>query len=414
MNKLYILISFILIAHLSFAQNNFLLEGTVYDSITNRPIKNANIKIIGKKTGTISDSRGHFILKFDKYPLKIQISHVSYLTKIRIISNTDFVNISIPLILKTNKINQVNISAKNKILEITKNHFFDINDFEFTGDTIVLITYDWQEKLNPWIVLMNNYGDTILKKHIFYDGIFYKDCLNNLYLINDKYAYQIYISKNKIIVGKPINAKKFKKLMTPCINELKGKLYLKQYTYNEQVLSYFSADTISKNINKFKIIADKTTIRRLYDKERFYSMGVAPTDADLRFEKMCFFAPVFAPLIVINDTICIFNFVDGKIEYYNSELKFLNSVNIYFYQKRTWKKQIFTDDVTGKVYTLFQKNGITTLSLIDRNTGKLTTSIKIPSFKWISKIIIRDNIIYFLYRKTSNLELTRLYKLKIL
>lgn len=411
----FLFITFLLLsADIVFSQEIIFVEGTVYDSITNRPIKNANIKISNKKQGTITDSRGHFLLKVDNFPVNLKTSHVSYHSKNITIKNSDNTQLSIPLKLKTTAINQINISAKNKIVELTKKQYFDINDFEFRNDTIVLITYDWQKKQNPWIVLINNFGDTLLKKHIPYDGIFYKDCLDNLYLINENYAYQIYIHDKKIIVDNQMSAKKFKESMNPCVDELNGKLYLKQYTYDEQVLSYFSADTTTKNIDKFKIIADKTTIRRLYDKERFYSMGTAPTDADLRFEKMCFFAPVFAPLIVINDTVCIFDFVNDKIEYFNNKLELTGNTAINFHKDKIWKHKIIVDKQTGNVYTVFRKNSITTIKQIDKKSGKIIKSVKIPHYQWISNIKIYDNNIYFLYKKTSNLELTRLFKLKIL
>ncbi len=412
MNK-FLLITFLLIVTAPvFSQKEF-ISGTVYDSITNRPIKNVNIKIIGEKRGVITDSRGYFSLKVNEFPVKLSITHVSYSPKTKQLNNSPK-NLLIPLQVKTMSINQINISAKNKIIELTKKYYFDINDFEFRSDTIVLITYDWLKKQNPWIVLLKSSGDTIAKKHIFYDGIFYKDCLDNLYIINENNAYRIYIHNTKIIVGERISAKKFKESMNPCIDELNGKLYLKQYTYDEQVLSYFIADTSTKNIDKFKIIADKTTIRRLYDKERFYSMGTAPTDADLRFEKMCFFAPVFAPLIVINDTVCIFNFVNDKIEYLNNKLKSIGETEINFHKNKTWKHKIIVDKKTGNVFTIFRKNGITTVKQIDKKNGKIVKSIKIPKYHWISNIKIYDNTIYFLYKKTSNLELTRLFKLKML
>ena len=88
-------------------------------------------------------------------------------------------------------------------------------------------------------------------------------------------------------------------------------------------------------------------------------------------------------------------------------------MKIDFHKNRHWKEQVYVDEITSKIYTIFNKNGISRLYEINKQTGKLGKSTEIPNFKWISKIIIYDGVIYFMYRKNTTLELMRLFKLPI-
>ncbi len=409
-----LLIVFTFIWNVSFTQSSFVVSGVVYDSISNSPIKNVHIKIIGTSNGTVSDSRGSFFIKVNKVPVKLKISHISFENKTIELKTIPQKKVYIPIVYSENKINQINISAKNKVVELTRKKFYDVSDFEIIGDSIYLLAYNWQKKINPWLILMNKTGDTLINTHIPSDGNLYKDCLNNLHIIGENTAFQISVNENKFELNYPIKSNKFQEIMSACVEELNNKLYIKQYSYSQQILSYFCADIEDTTAVKFRIIADQAALRRVSDQGRFFSMGVTPTAADIRFEEMCFYDPIYAPLLKVKDSICILNFVESKIEYYNQEMEIISAIDINFHKQRHWKENVFVDDVTGNIYVLFEKNGISSLRKLNKTNGKLGKIIDIPSFKWVKKIIINDNTIYFLYKKHSNLELMRLFKYNII
>ncbi len=411
--KYLILIIFTIICNASFAQLSFVISGVVYDTISNRPIKNVHIRVLGTSYGTTSDSRGNFFIKADKLPVKLRLSHVSFDSKILTLNTKPEEKIDIPLKYSKNTIGQITVSAKNKVIELTHKKFYDVSDFEIIGDSIYLLAYNWQEKINPWLILMNKSGDTLINTHIPSDGNLYKDCLNNLHIVGENTAYQISVNENNFELHYPIKSSEFQEIMSPCVEELNNKLYIKQYSYASQILSYFCADKKDSSSVKFRIIADEAAMRRVNDQGRFFAMGVTPTAADIRFEEMCFYDPVYAPLLKIKDTICILNFVESKIEYFNKDMKSLSTINIDFHKQKHWKENVFVDNTTGNIYILFEKNGITSLRKLNKSTGKLGKYIDVPHFKWIQKIIIDDNTIYFLYKKRSNLELMRLFKYRI-
>jgi hypothetical protein len=409
MNKLIFLI--LLFANQIFAQN--IIEAVVFDKETNKGIRNVNIAIEGSKGGTISDSRGYFFLNVEKLPITLIISHVTFETReIEIKTKPDKL-LEIAFTRKENQIPEVNIFANKKVIELTKNKVYDISDFDFLNNKLVLLAYDWKSKQNPWIIYMNTKGDTIASTAIGYEGSFYKDCTDTIHLIGEKISHQVYFNGKDFELIYPSTPKEFAKIMEPCITELKNKLFIQQYSFNSQILSYYCADMKDTSTVKFRVIADDIGINMLYGRERFHSMGAAPTEADLRFEEMCFYDPIYSPLVKINDTICILNFVDNKLEFYNDSLDELSIVDIEFHKKRAWKENVFVDEKTNKIYTIFIQSGISRLYEINKQTGKLGNSTEIPNFKWIEKIIINDGVIYFMYRKNSDLELMRLFKLPV-
>jgi hypothetical protein len=258
-------------------------------------------------------------------------------------------------------------------------------------------------------------GDTLARTCINQEGSLYRDCMDNMHIIGKDSAWQIFIDEsNKFTLLYPMDADTFISILGPCITSLGEKLFLRQYSWNNQVLSYVVADTISKQYSEVRVIADDRALRMLGDRGTFYSMGaVAPTEADLRFEEMCFFSPIYAPLVKLGDRVAIFNFVDGNIEYYNNEGKSLKDVPFTFHMSPNWKKEVICDEITGKIYACYRKNGITTLRVIDPETGTEGREIQVPKFKYIEKMKARNGYLYFLYRLNSPLELMKLYKMDL-
>ena len=71
--------SFVLIFIFTISVKSQILQGKVLDAKTAEPISFASIGIIGTNTVTVTNENGEFILKVDKFPTKLRISHVSYL-----------------------------------------------------------------------------------------------------------------------------------------------------------------------------------------------------------------------------------------------------------------------------------------------------------------------------------------------
>ncbi|OFX62360.1 MAG: hypothetical protein A2046_03220 [Bacteroidetes bacterium GWA2_30_7] len=389
------------------AQNSkTLIFGYVKDAATDIPIQNIDVYIDGnEKVGTITNKEGYYELQIAKIPSKIIFSHIAYEPQQLKVEQPENHKVDIELITKYHTIGVAEITASAK--KIINDKTLYVLDYELFGDNLMLIAHHFAQK--PDLYLMTIGGDTLARTQINETPVkLHKDCFGNIHLITEKHAFQIFYENNSLNLIYPISVKEFSKKIEPIITKINDKLFYKEYFVNNQVLIYYYREKDSTD-KKLSVIADENSLRMLSDRERFMSMGKAYTDADMRFEELFFYDPIFSPLFNINDTLIILNFIDSKIEFFNSNCNLIKEVNIDFHKEKNWKEDIITDTKTGNFYSLYRKNGIARLLEIDINKGKTGRLFTIPNFIFIDKIRVHNNKIFFLDSDQKNNELQMLY-----
>jgi hypothetical protein len=90
----------------------------------------------------------------------------------------------------------------------------------------------------------------------------------------------------------------------------------------------------------------------------------------------------------------------------------IDTVSIYHHynpRKTGWKKNVIQDKVTGAIYAVFELNGFSYLGLIDGKTGKIDKKVKL-AFKYVDKIRVNNNFVYYIYRPFESLQRKYLYR----
>jgi len=121
---------------------------------------------------------------------------------------------------------------------------------------------------------------------------------------------------------------------------------------------------------------------------------------------------VYAPLFVVNDTINIFDHSESKIWKFVQDSIEIGGVTFNYHKpkkKSTWKRQLIMDDVTGKIYAVFLKNGYYYLKEIDVSSGKAIAEKKL-TFQYVSKLKIKNGFVYYTYKPIQSLQKKFLYK----
>jgi len=411
----------LLIPLLSIGQKQLYISGYIKDSETDLPIEKASITLKNSKIAAITDKFGSFKIMVNKLPAEISISHICYNDiKVSII-DTNHLSLEIKLRYKVNLLKEVNINGLN-VERISKYKQFWAMDYEFFYDNILLLNLN-NNVSNATLTFVNYSGDTLsnldLKKRKIKPVKLFKDCLDNVHIITQDTAYQIFYSTEKGLELKfPTEISKFEYLLNTCVTLIDSCVYYQYYDYHGFISQCYYIN-LNKKEEQFTIrtIFDSLTINRFereFDKHYYIGLKkechVLPwtvSDNELKqlryFEGSggqlgWFYPALYVPLVNVNDTLCVFNHCQLQIEFFTKTGKYINKVSIIYPKNNKWVQSIIKDTKTSKVYTPFLNNGIYTLREIDIRDGVIKRTIKIPELLFIEKIKVLNNYIYFLYR----------------
>ncbi|MBN2681489.1 MAG: carboxypeptidase-like regulatory domain-containing protein [Bacteroidales bacterium] len=407
---LFILILFFICAIIN--AQSFTVSGKITDKTTGQPVSDIHISVFGKKTGAISDKNGNYKINLENAPATLLFTHINYHDFQKTIKEKKDLNLNLSLEKRTYMSDTV-VITKNRIYDMIEKKPLYVWDYDFYGDSILLLACKYRKINQPLLVLMTNSGDTVTTYEVSKPERIFRDCLDNLHLVTKKYAYQIFYDSSNLQLLYQMETSDFDSLFPRCLEATINKFYFKEYYLRNQVLIYFSMNKEDGKHEKIRVIGDEAGLERLAFNNRFWAMGPSPNESDLRFEQMCFFDPIFAPLVKLGDSLIILNYVDGKMEFLTENGDIINEIPISFHKNKNWKEEIFVDEIAGKVYSLFKQNGITSVMEINLKTGELGKEIKIPDFVHIENIKIRNNILFFLYIEKNGLEYKKLYKMYI-
>lgn len=409
MNRLFCILTFVFISIILFSQKQVLIQGNIFDSESGLPVSEVHIFIKGSKTGTISDSDGHFLITAISHDTLV-FSHIKYKTIDKVVINS---NPKVRLLLEP-QINMLPDAIVKPVVNISKGMLLDVTDYYFIGDSILYsgYCYRYDRKKNPWIILLSPQGDTILTYCVGKEGRFFEDCFGNLHYLTEDKAYQMTISNDSISLDYPTDIDEFNEIMESCHFVSENKAILSQYSNKNQVLIYYYTDINTYETEVLKIISNEIKLNMLAGQNLFFAMGCPPNTHDLRFEEMMY-EPVFAPIVKTNDTIFILNYTDSKIEWYDSLLNNLGETTIFFQNAKYCRNEIIMDKISGRTFAVYLRNGKTSVREIFINSGTIGSEISIPDFYWIENIKTHNNKLYFLYRKQQTGDLRALYRMQL-
>ena len=409
MSRFALILVFIIASITGYSQKPILVKGSVFDAETGQPIAGVHVAIKGTTLGTTTNTAGTYSINLVKFNDTLVYSHVSYKVEEK---SYQAANLKADILLEPT-MNMLPPAIVKPVINISKGMLLDVTDYYFLGDSILYsgFCYRYNKKNNPWIVLLAPNGDTIFTYCVGMEGEFYKDCLGNLHYLTQETAYQIIFENNSMHLDFPTKINEFREIMDNCKFESNNKLLFSQYSNNDQILMYYHADVNTYETEVFRTIADEVKLNMLAFQGLFFSMGPAPSEADLRFEELIMYTPVFAPILLARDTITIINYTDSEIEWYDTCYNALGTTPIYFQNSKYCEDQIIVDDITGKVYAIYLKNGKTSVREIFIHSGSVGDEIAIPDFYWISNIKAHNNKLFFLYQQKYSGELRALYRM---
>jgi hypothetical protein len=305
-----------------------------------------------------------------------------------------------------------------------------VADFEIQNNgEIVLLTYPKRLEKGSELVLFD--GEQI-KTHFKIKGTakeLIRDYRGNTNIVCEENIYAVYNTEEKIGIA-TLEPEYFSKYIAPIIDTNSTKLYFSTFDKNYPAFDYFIYDQFDSAYTKVMTVRDDLMMElyrsefkwvdvriKLWAKNMERETGV---DAQIwvganYFTKSLYYKELYAPLFHRNDTLFIFDYYKDQLFSYDKDGEAIDSIPIYhhYHPKQTgWKKQLIQDRVTGQIYSVHEKDGNHYVRHVDTQTGELGDMVKLY-YRYVEKIEIRNNKVYYIYRPFESIQKKYLYSEKL-
>ncbi|HNZ42693.1 MAG TPA: hypothetical protein PLI16_05335 [Bacteroidales bacterium] len=410
MNRsLTIVIAILILAHCYVpGQEVFTIKGYVVDSLTLLPVENAEIVTEGFTLKTSPDKNGFFSFVSPVSECWIEVSCLSYNTKKCKVSGKALSEIRISP--KSYDLPSVEIRER-KPLDLMPGMSYQVMDYEFAGENIILLAYERQSIFLPKLLLINRQGDTLDVLTVSRPEKLCRDFDEKVCFLTKTSCYELETGNNEISLHYQGSREDFEQINKTIVSREGSVFYLRQFLDNNQTLNYYTYQNETDQLNCFRNISDRSAINA--NRRGVYFDG---KEEDLRFQELIINRPVFAPLFMIEDTMLLFNFLESKLEKYSVETgnpQEIGETSIALHHSKGFVNNMIIDHARHKIYGIFREKGISKLKEICPSDGTISQIFEIQDFIYIENIKINDGVVYFLYKSKDLSEYKKLYTMKI-
>jgi hypothetical protein len=401
----------------------------VFDVNTN--VKDSNFYLISSGKGIVSFKLENFTIGTT---INLNCSHPiyeSYTKSVKTKSLTDTLKVTVYLqAIKLLQIKEVIVKAPGVPDTVFRSERLSVADFEIqnNGD-ILLLTYPKQLSKGSELVLFD--GQQIITSFQVNDQALAltKDYRGNTHIICEENVFGVFITDDEIQLGM-LPKSYFMKYVAPIIDTIQTKLFLSNFSKDYPAFEYYTFDQTDSSYRVILKIEDELMMEmyraeykwmdirtKLWAKNKELETGI---DAEIwvganYFTQSIYYKEVYAPLFQRNDSIYVFNYPKDRLEIYNKFGECKDSIAIYHHYnaKQTgWQSQLIQDKITGAIYAIYEKTGSTYLGLLDLKTGTIKEKVKL-GFRYVDKIRVHNNVVYYIYRPFESLQKKFLYKEKL-
>lgn len=432
--KHIIILFFILVFQIMNAQNEtIIIKGNVIEQSSNKTIEHAAVRISNSPYSTTTNKNGEFSLTVPKRAnYKLILQHVSYQSFIKEVktTNSDTIRVTVSLQQRSNLLDSISVYAIHKPETLVGKPNYSIYDFDFYEDKLILLTA--QNSLTKAQIQLSTYEGKIISsadlpkqvgeaKHFFHDYEGYTDVI-----CNDS-VFRVDVLNTELLLY-PVAQKDFSQFIEPIADSANSHLYYHDNWKNYPLFNYYYLKT-NDSLNHLLSTITNSDLMKLYNLEYYYlpprmklearrMAQYYKTDKHIvaalmsGFTQSMYYEPLYAPIFILKDTICIFNHHNDLLYHYNKQHQLIDSVTITYHHPknwREWKKQLFVDEISNKVYAFFSKDGRHYLKQINYHTGKEISTYKLKHHS-AEKIKIKDGYVYYVYRPFDSTQERFLYR----
>lgn len=313
---------------------------------------------------------------------------------------------------------------------VFKSDRVSVDDFEFLPDgRLILLTYARNKRKGTELSLYN--GEQIISDLSIGESgnELIRDYRGNPHVVTEKHIYGISASGPKVSIG-TLDKKYYMTYIAPIVDTTVSKHFFSNFNPDYPAFEYYSFGVEDSAYRKIAKIEDELMMElyrseykwvdirtKLWAKQLENETGI---DKEIwvganYFTQSIYYKELYAPLFEKNDTLYLFDHYKNRLYHYDKTGELIDSVPIFHHlraKQNGWKKKLIQDQLTGEVYAIYEKTGQVNLVRIDLRTGEMKETI--PVFhKYVDKILIRANLVYYTYRPFETAQKKYLYYEKL-
>ncbi|MCB0771465.1 MAG: hypothetical protein KDC00_13775 [Flavobacteriales bacterium] len=222
-----------------------------------------------------------------------------------------------------------------------------------------------------------------------------------------------------------IDLEMLRSAVLPWTDSIAGRMLGSTYSTTYPAFDHIAYHTISEETEAICAVEDKR-LMELFRSQYKYMSGrdkVIAMDLEIEtgidreiiagymteFHRDPYFDAPYAPLFVVNDTLCVFDHFKERVRRFTKELRPIDEVPITYHQDRDWRSCLLLDQATGAVYAVFARGVKAWLRRVDTSTGDLGP-VQAMTFRFPEDIQVHDGYIYYVYRPFGSLQRRTLYR----
>lgn len=421
MRTYYFLILLAFISSLN-AQQTITVYGKVTESAANAPLQFVAVQIQNSNYGSTTSKNGTFSFTIpSKKHISILFKLLGYTNRVKeidISEGQDSVFLSISLSQSYALVDTISIYSSLKPDTLVGSPKYSVFDFDFYEDKFILLTAE-KSLENAILKLADVHGKIITNYTVPKEGgeakEFYHDYMGYTNLVCKNYIYRINMYHDRFVLI-PLTIEDVNAFIKPILDTINGKIIFSDYWKDYPLFNYYSfneKDSIKRQLHT----VENTELMHAYNFE-YYSLK--PRDKlearriamDLKtdkhivaslmsgFTKSMFYEPLFAPLYIIKDTICVFDHYKDKLFHLDKYGSKIDSIKITYNHPKNWKEWkniMIKDDIENLIYAVYNKNGHKYIKQISTQTGKDLGRYSLQ-FHSADKLKIHDGYAYYIYR----------------
>lgn len=448
----------LLLSSALFAQNNWTVSGTVRGD-QGEPLVGASV-IADGILNTVTDTAGRYVLRTAAMPRTITIRYLGYFPQKTTMGASSFQNGQAKqdflLVNQEPTLGEVTITAKPLEVIVAEDFTIDLYDFGFAGKNLLLLL---REKKRFWLRMIREDGELLSQLRLPEEcHVLHRSCIGDFHVVGQQWAWEIAINNTDLDTLSRYPADNFHKFVEPCVQQSYGQYYFAQHGILNQSLKYIVFEDKKEPRIAFDIRDDKGMDNAMQALNDFFTgapmiyrtphwrQGSGGSTAEFeihhtwgKFGELSTVEgltalsgygddqiyriseletirrdSVYAPMVKINDTLCLFDHTNNRIVRFGPQLERTDVISLTYHQAPGWQKLLLQDLPNNRIYARFADNKGLILKEINPNTGREGKVYRLRLAPYVAdKFKIRNGMLYFIGQPDVNTPNKMLYKMNI-